>query len=338
MLQIIDRIPDGLATVAQADLGTLFSGPTLMHLEGRKPERLFVTVLQHGNEDVGLRAVQNLLIRYRDRELPRSLSVFFANIEAARANQRRLPHQPDYNRVWPGGETETCLESEMMREVVDTMSRRPLFASVDLHNNIGLNPHYACINRTDNRFLQLATLFSRTVVYFTQPRGVQSMAFAALCPAVTLECGQAGNEHGVNHATEFLDACLHLEHIPDHPVHDRDIDLFHTTAVVKVPAQVRLGIGNEDGDIVLIHDLEFFNFRELQPGTVFGTVKTARGDSLLVIDDQGQNRIDDYFEIEDGQLRLRRTVMPSMLTVNKTAIRQDCLCYFMERFPLPRAE
>lgn len=338
MLQIIDHIPAGLATVAQSDLGTLFNGPTLMHLEGRKPERLFVTVLQHGNEDVGLRAVQNLLIRYRDRELPRSLSVFFANIEAARLNQRRLPHQPDYNRVWPGGESEPCPESDMMRKVVETMSRGPLFASVDLHNNIGLNPHYACINRTDHRFLQLATLFSRTVVYFTQPRGVQSLAFAALCPAVTLECGQAGNEHGIDHATEFLDACLHLESIPEHPVHDRDIDLFHTTAVVKVHAQARLGIGNEDGDIVLIHDLEFFNFRELQPGTVFGTVKTGRDDSLLVIDDRGRNRVEDYFEVENSQLRLRRTVMPSMLTVNKTAIRQDCLCYFMERWPLTKSD
>jgi len=35
---------------------------------------------------------------------------------------------------------------------------------------------------------------------------------------------------------------------------------------------------------------------------------------------------------------LRTPIMPSMLTVNERAIRQDCLCYLMERYPVTAAE
>lgn len=38
----------------------------------------------------------------------------------------------------------------------------------------------------------------------------------------------------------------------------------------------------------------------------------------------------------DGELiRSSRPVMPSMLMRDARVVRQDCLCYFMERFPLP---
>jgi hypothetical protein len=40
----------------------------------------------------------------------------------------------------------------------------------------------------------------------------------------------------------------------------------------------------------------------------------------------------DYFQVEEGQLCLNRSVMPSMLTKDLEVIRQDCLCYLMERY------
>jgi succinylglutamate desuccinylase len=32
-----------------------------------------------------------------------------------------------------------------------------------------------------------------------------------------------------------------------------------------------------------------------------------------------------------GQLQIIKSTMPSMLTLNQRVIRQDCLCYLMER-------
>src|SRR5262249_32103782 len=152
----------------------ILSGPTLLHLNGRRTEPLFVSILLHGNEDVGLRAVQQLLTSAGAQMLPRALSIFIGNVQAARAGGRRLADQPDYNRVCPGAAHAGPPEHALMRDVVAQMQARNVFASVDLHNNTGLNPHYACVARLDSPFVHVASLFSRTIVYFQRPRGVQS--------------------------------------------------------------------------------------------------------------------------------------------------------------------
>jgi hypothetical protein len=290
----------------------------------------------HGNESVGWEAIRSLLAgrlkRFGTLRLPRALSLFIGNVSAAAAGVRHLPDQPDYNRIWPGSETPPTPEHAMMQQVVDIMRRRGVFASVDIHNNTGCNPHYGCVNVLDNRYLHLATLFSRTVVYFIRPRGVQSIAMGQLCPAVILECGKVADQHGVDHAREYLDACLHLSALPDHPLAPGDIDLFHTVAQVKVPADVSFGFSPGDADILLIPELERLNFRELPRGTAIGRVDAHNGARLDVRDERGRDVARRYFHIEDGELRLKLPVMPSMLTRDETVIRQDCLCYIMERY------
>ncbi len=211
---------------------------------------------------------------------------------------------------------------------------RGLFAAVDVHNNTGLNPHYACVNVLDEQALHLAVLFSRTVVYFIRPRGVASMAMATLGPSVTLECGKVGQAHGVHHAEEYLDACLHLAALPTHPVSAHDIDLFHTVAVVKVPPEISFGFGEQGYDIDFLVDLERYNFRELPPGSVFARVRTGGAVPLRVRDERDAEVADRYFVVEGGELRTRRAVMPTMITRDTAVIRQDCLCYLMERYPL----
>ena len=57
----LDQLPPGCLTVRAVDLWRIAPGPTLIHLAGRRAEPLFVSILLHGNEDVGLHAVQWLL-------------------------------------------------------------------------------------------------------------------------------------------------------------------------------------------------------------------------------------------------------------------------------------
>lgn len=323
---------------AARDLHRILPGPTLIHLPGRRPETLFVSVLLHGNEITGLLAVQRLLARYLDRPLPRAMTVFIGNIEAARAGMRRLDGQPDYNRSWPGTTLPASPETELMQTVWQTMRERPLFASIDLHNNTGLNPHYGCVNVLDDACLQLAALFSRTAVFFETPRGTQSAAMARLCPAVTLECGKPGEPHGVEHAAEFIDACLHLAEIPPHRVRDSDLHLFHTVAQVRIPDSVSFAFGRNDAQLDLLPDLERMNFREMPAGTIFGFYTGESRPRPLVTGDDGSDITDVFFSFDNGCLRLKRSVMPSMLTLDETVIRQDCLCYLMERLALPHSE
>ena len=335
MLKELDQLPLALLTIGPAGLAELLGGPTLLHLPGRRPAPLFVSLLLHGNEEVGLRAIQRLLKKYREAELPRALSLYIGNVMAARHGLRRLDAQPDYNRVWPGGAMADSPEAGMMVAVVEAMRARNVFASIDVHNNTGLNPHYACVNTLDHRFLHLATLFSRTVVHFTEPVGVQSLAFAPLCPSVTIECGKPGSAGSDTHAAEFIEAALHLSEFPQHPVAAHDIDLYHTLATVKIPEDVRFSFDGSPADVMFDPDIDHLNFRELAAGTRLATVTASCATPLNVPRPGGGNRWHELFSLRDGVLRLQRALMPSMLTLDSRVVRQDCLCYLMERLPLP---
>ena len=331
------ELPEGLLDLEANELADLLPGPSLIHLEGKRTPALFVSILLHGNETVGWEAVRRLLKHYRpgggERELPRSMTVFIGNVEAARNGLRKLDGRPDFNRTWPGGENGSP-EAGMMRQVVDIMTRRGIFASVDVHNNTGINPHYACINVLDARFLRLAALFSRLVIYFIRPRGVQSMAFAQICPAVTLECGRVGDEAGVQHAVEYVDACLHMSELSDQPLGHTEVDLFHTVATVKLTEGVDFGFGDIGDEFRLDTDLERFNFSELPPETHWGDVSSDEL-PLRVTDENGIDVTSRYFKECEGRLCNRLSVMPSMLTTDTRVIEQDCLCYLMERYKLP---
>ncbi len=336
MLTTLEQIPQGLLELEAEQLHTLLSGPTLIHLQGRRRDPLFVTVLLHGNEVTGWQALRDTVKKYQQRGLPRSLSFLVANVSAAADSVRHLPGQPDYNRIWSGGDGP---EHKMMMEVVGQMRQRGVFASVDIHNNTGRNPHYGCVNVLESRHLHLATLFSRMVVYFTKPSEVQSIAMSKLCPAVTVECGKLGEPHGVEHAREFLASCLNLSEIPSHPIAHGDLDLFHTVATVKIPNHIRFGFGDyghTDGslDLCLAEDLDQLNFQEIPAGTSFGEVCSDRVDHFEVWNESGEDVGDHFFSVEDGELRTERTVMPSMLTLDEEVIRQDCFCYLMERLSL----
>ncbi len=339
-LRIEDRLPEGLLDANCHELADVLGQPTLIHLEGRKPDRLFVSLVLHGNEDVGLKAIQKVLRKYPGNALPRSLSLLIGNVEAARHGVRRMDHQPDYNRVWPGTDREDTPEHAVMRHVMREMKDRSLFACIDLHNNTGWNPIYSCICRHDYRTLQLASLFGRTAVYFQRPLGVQTMAFASLAPSVTCECGKVGDETGMERAAQFIDACLHLSEIPNHAPADGDLHLFHTLATLYVPERIAFEYGPKidsaqlEVDLRLRSDLDHCNFQELSPGLEIGWCRSPSTLPLAVIEETGRVCTEEYVKLEHGAISLSRTVIPAMLTCNPAVVRQDCLGYLMERMPI----
>jgi hypothetical protein len=326
MLTVIEHLPPRLLEVAPVHIDEVLAGPTLIHLKGRRETPLFVSVLLHGNEITGFIAIQALLRRYSDCELPRSISLFIGNVAAARCGCRRFDTQPDYNRIWKGGDTP---EHAMAQQVLKEM--REVFACVDVHNNTGLNPHYACVTDLDHRFLHFASLFSRTVVYFQRPDNVLSRAFADLCPSITVECGQPGTAYSVSHTLEFLDACLHLSEFPVHPVAEHDIDLYHTVATVRVPASLSFGFGDCSRDLCFTDKLDHLNFQELPAGMALGRINVPSEQYLEVLDESGNTVTHNYFRVEKSEIRTICPVTPAMLTVDEQAIRQDCLGYLMER-------
>ncbi|MEX0958373.1 MAG: M14 family metallopeptidase [Burkholderiales bacterium] len=328
-LTVLNALPEAFFDASAASIHQILPGPTLIHLQGRRAEPVFVSTLLHGNEDTGLKAMQALLAKYQFQELPRSLSLFIGNVRAAAFGKRLLDGQPDYNRVWPGCDTSGLPEHSIMQRVTDDMRERGVWASIDIHNNTGLNPHYACVRQTGREFLHLAALFTRIVVYFERPLGVQTGAFSAMCPSVTVECGKPGNPASEAQAASFVEAVLHLDHFPEHPLPTSDIDLYHTVGTVKVQANASFTFGSEQADIRFPGEIDHMNFRTLPVGTVLGQLSGARI-PLDVWDESGRKVTDRFFEARGSDLVLRRAVVPAMITLNAEVIRQDCFCYFME--------
>lgn len=333
----LDTVPAGLLQVDARRLYELLPGPTLLTLDGKREPPLFVSVLLHGNETTGFQAVQRLLGKYRKSTLPRSLMLFIGNVVAARYGLRRLDEQPDYNRIWPGGEGPETRETELAQQIMAEMAVRGLFANVDVHNNTGRNPQYSCVSRLDADTLHLAAMFGRLVIHSRRPRGTQAAAFGSLCPSVTLECGKPGQAYGVDHAYDFLDACLNWSRFPSHPLAPHDLDLYHAVAQVKIAPGVSFCFGGEEAELLFEEEMDRLNFTQLSSGHVFARLGCCGGgrQPLLAYGEDGGECTDEYFATEEEMLVLRKPVVPSMLSLDQRIVRQDCLCYFLQRVSPP---
>lgn len=334
MLRTYEQLPDGFLEAQGGDLAALLGGPSLIHLPGERPAPLFVALLLHGNEPVGLQALQRLLHDYRGRALPRALSLFVGNVEAAAVGMRRLPEQPDYNRIWPlegdAPAVAPCPETEMALAVFRALAGRGLFAAVDVHNNNGRNPHYACINRLEPAWLRLARRFGRRVLYFTDPPGTLTAAFSRLAPSVTLECGPVGDASGVDHAAAYLTELLHAAKLPHTAPPADGIDLYRSAARLSVPDSVSVGVGDSRAQLHLPPDLEDLNWRPQAAGRALARIDGVDGLVVQARDPLGADVAADYLRRRGDVLELARAVTPSMFTTDVRIVRQDCLGYLLE--------
>ena len=335
MLKILNKLSDKILALPAHRLHEELPGPTLVHINGKREPAIFLTVLLHGNENSGWEVVKNILNKYKGETLPRSLSIFIGNVKAARYKKRKLETQTDFNRIWGSGETPEHL---MVQSVIKTMRERKIFASIDIHNNNGLNPHYACINKLDGRFLKLAREFSRMVIYFIRPTGVQSLAFSELCPSVTLECGQPGDEYGIQLTTHYVDKMLNLVTLKPEPGIEDTIDLYHTIGIAKIPEEYDFSFNGDKADIEFVKGIETLNFEEISGDTLLGKVKDNITKPLIVMNEEGDDIFDQYFSVHDNKLATKLAIVPAMLTTDNNIVKQDCLCYLMERYDIKQGE
>jgi hypothetical protein len=335
MLTILTEVSDELLSKSASELYPFLPGPCLIHLDGHIKQPLFVSVLLHGNEFSGWEVIRQILSNYKNQTLPRSLSILIGNIKAASAGKRKLDDQPDFNRVWDNTDSH---EARLMQTVLQQMQKKNVFASIDIHNNTGFNPNYACINSLQPEFLHLARSFSRKIVYFIRPRGVQSLAFSNLCPAVTLECGQPGDQLGIEKAVHLVDKILNLPAHENGELPASDYDLFHTTAVIKIPDEFSISFDGSPADIQFLQGIEKHNFEEIEADTVLADINPNIQQPFHVIEESGKEIFSEVFQIADGKLLTNRLITPSMLTDNITIVRQDCLCYLMEPYQLAWGE
>jgi len=330
-MKILDKLPTGFFDVKASELYSIVDGPSLIHLKGKEARPVFLSILLHGNETSGLDVVQTFLKQYEEKELPRSVSLFLGNVEAARYNERLLDGQLDYNRVWKGGDRE---EHKMMRKIIEEMKELDVFLSIDIHNNTGSNPYYGCVNLVEPNYLYLASLFGDTIIYFTNPDSVQSMAFSKMCPATTIECGKPGDVEGIKHSVRFLEKCINLDALDAEDFALDKVKVFHTVAKITVPSNASIEFSDErtDADFTFLTNYDSINFTEIDENTLLGFINNEV--RLVAENNDGDDVTGSFFDYKDGEIRAKCTIIPSMFTKNKKVIFQDCLGYIMQRYHL----
>jgi hypothetical protein len=332
MIENFDRLhglPEGFFDITTANIRNLFPNPTLIQLNGRGNDFLFISILLHGNEYTGLKVMQKVLADHA-ADLPRSILLFVGNVRAAEANRRYLPDQVDYNRCWPGTDLETSATSQMMHRVVEIAHGLPLFAAIDIHNNTGKNPHYACITDPNPENQNLAARFNRVGMVFKH-HGVSTMAFNGICPAATLECGLPGDPQGIEHACRFVEDMLTLDELP----HDRPtrhaLHLVESHLTLNIPEHVSYAFDPAaDVDLRFEADFEDRNFTLFDSHQVFGYTRVER--PLSITDTDGHDVTDEVLRVEQGKIYLNNTMMPAMITRDELVIQQDCLCHLLQDY------
>lgn len=333
-MKVLNQIPAELYDAPIEKFHSILRGPTLIHL-GKELETqpIFFSILLHGNEHSGPLAMQTILkkIRSGDIKLKRPLILFIGNTLAAQHGLRHLPEQLDYNRVWSGG---SCEQAQVAQKVLSYVSQFSLFCSVDIHNNTGRNPYYSCLNKLDDSFLFLAQHFFDKTVYFTEPHEVLSMAFARLCPSVTLEVGQSGEEPGLSFLVQKLEVLLGLHEMPT-TVDRPNVNLFHSIGRMYLAKSSSLDFefsSNGDNDFSFKKNVDEYNFEEVAVGSEFAYSKSLEG--FWVEGLQGDDLTNKYFEVSNGKLTTKAILIPAMITQNPSIIKDDCFGYIMERYQL----
>jgi hypothetical protein len=335
-LTIIHTLPDGFLTIDPRDLMTLMPNPTIIDLKSThdKPP-LFVSILLHGNETTGFYALQHLLSDYLsgDKTLPRDLIILVGNVYAAKLFQRRLVGQVDYNRIWAGGSRPEHL---IANQVLNYLRARKPFAGIDIHNNTGSNPFYSCVNTLGFDSLHLAKLFSNLVVYFTRPHQTLSVALNQFTTAITIESGRSGKVAGIERVYQFVEEVLNLPQLETSRLTNNDVAMFHSIARIYVPNEATITfdkLPQSSYGFTFIENIESMNFLELSENTCIGW-RHQVDLKLQVINEQGEDVSDDMFHYDNGEIRVKRPIVPAMFCTSETIIRQDCFGYIMQRYSI----
>jgi len=338
-LTILDHIPSAFLSISHRQIKALFDTPTLIHLKGEKDPALFISILLHGNEYSGLQIMQEILKKYQTTDgykLPRSIWLFVGNVYASQMGVRVRDGQTDFNRAWPGT-TEPPSEIIMLiQEVMDKITQEDLFAAIDLHNNTGLNPPYGCISVVNEKNKYLSSFFNHIAMVFQSPKGVSTMAFDNICPAITLECSTPGNVPAIKRAFELIDDLMHMDHFPEKALPAHDLQLVKNSATVKINTDVTFCFEDDEYsdtlgyDLILVNSFDHHNFTMLKEGEIFAYSKVTK--PLLVTSPEGDDISDEVIQNINGKISLKKAFMPAMISMDKKIVLQDCLCYLLEDY------
>ena len=314
-LNIMNSFPEKLATCPIQQVHEVLGGPTLIKLiKSDQLPVLFFSILLHGNEDSSFSMLQHLLRNLETYHC--NFILFIGNTKAAAEKLRKLPDQPDFNRIWNGLKLP---EEIMAQQVLQELKKYKITAAIDVHNTIGENPFYACLNKLDCATLNLAACFSKDIIFFTEPREVLSIQLTALCPAIVIECGKTGKDEGATKAIAFLEdlACNIGTLLNQH----NDSYVYESYAILRLSCD----------NLKVNPAIEKLNFLTTQDDSLIAETSQNLADVFWTNHPDG---LDQFLFKTNGKVYLRKGLTPMMLTLNKQIMKEDCFCYFLRRIEI----
>lgn len=339
LLRFPDGLPDELLALDELELLRRLGRPTLIRQPGTGEARArAIATLLHGDESTGLQAMLRIL--RRRRVYPFDLYVIIGNVRAALEPPgfavRYLDDQEDFNRIWGLGDPTTS-QRRAADAILAELRAADLESLVDIHNNTGDNPFYAIITMETPEVINLATLFTTTLLRWDLELHTLMEATHDLCPSIAVECGLPGRPESLAFAVDALRRYLGAEPLATNQVL-RDHDLLGGMRKVMIRPEVRFRFGGElsdDVDLVLDRDLDAHNFRDVPAGLVLGWVHPGASLPLYAIDPDGHDVTDEHFEVVGGHVVITTPGTPVMMTRTVAATRKDCLFYLATERPAP---
>lgn len=334
-----DGLPDGLLELEDLELLHALGRPALIRVpgEGTQPPRGIATLL-HGDESTGYHAALKIL--RRRRTYPFDLYVIVGNVRAALADggyaHRFLDDQEDLNRIW-GKNDPTTQMRRAADAILDELQRAGLESLVDVHNNTGNNPFYAIVTNLQPITVNLATLFTTTLLNWDLEVNTLMEALDDDIAAIAIECGLPGRPESLAFAVDGLRRYLGEPPIETGRV-TRDYDMLGEMRKVIVKREVNFQFGGDlgdDVDFVVAQDADIHNFAHVPKGHVLGLVHPGMSCPVIVEDARGQDVTEEHFAVVDGAVVTLQASTPIMMTRTVEAARKDCLFYLTEVQPPP---
>lgn len=336
----MDDLIDKLRTLGRPDLHDIpedasaflaaLGGPCAIRLTGRDSGRVrAVTTLLHGNEPSGFRAVHRWL---REERVPAvDTLLIIASVDAALAAPgfayRMLPGRPDLNRCFLGPFDSP--EARLAQEILRMLRKEEPEAVIDVHNNTGHNPPYGVGVEPTREALWLTGLFGERFVWSHLQLGALMEATTDIA-SVTVEVGRSGDPAADEVAYAGLERFLQQEKL-----FEPDSSESPQVLVMPMRARLRPGATLEIADtrvpgahLTIRTDLDRHNFERVEAGTQIGWSDWHEL-PLELIDETGEDRAADFFQLSEGRLRTRQPMIPIMITTDAVAAAGDCLFYIV---------
>jgi hypothetical protein len=309
-------------------------GPTHIFLPGRDSSRCrAVMTLMHGNEPSGLAATHALLRQGIEPAV--DIHIFIASVEAARTEplfyHRMLPGDRDLNRCFSPPFMDNP-QGQLAKVLYEKLHQLQPEAMIDMHNTSGAGPAFGVVTFMDPRHESLVSLFSHRLVVTDLLLGSVMELSRTLCPTVTVECGGARDPESDRTALIGLSQFVSLEDVLNITPQDVAMEFFHHPLRLELLPGAAITYGPaplSSAGITMLRDVERLNFNYVEPHTPIGFVTGELNSLLRARSASGENRLEHFFLVEDGQLKARVRMKFFMVTNNPEIARTDCLLYLV---------